>query len=97
MYSTYNKGKPIVAERLITTLINKTFKHMISVSKNVYFDVLVAIVNKYNNKVHRSIKMKSIDVTYDSYAECNEDSNKKDSKFKVDDHVRISKYKKLFC
>ena len=40
--------------------------------------------------------MKSIDVTSDSYAECNEDSNKKDPKFKVGDHVRISKYKNIF-
>ena len=34
--------------------------------------------------------MKPIDVTFDSYAEYNEDSNKKDPKFKVGDHVRIS-------
>ena len=40
--------------------------------------------------------MKPIDVTPDSYAECNEDSNEKDPKFKVGDHVRISKYKNLF-
>ena len=40
--------------------------------------------------------MKSIDVTGDSYAEYNEDFNKKDPKFKVGDHVRISKYKNIF-
>ena len=40
--------------------------------------------------------MKPIDVTPDSYAECNEDSNEKDPKFKVGDHVRISKYKNIF-
>ena len=45
------------------------------------------IANKYNNAVHRTIKMKPIDVTFDSYAEYNEDSNEKDSKFKVGDHV----------
>ena len=50
------------------------------------------IVNKYNNTVHRTIKIKHIDVTDDSYAEYNEDFNKKDTKFKVGDHVRISKY-----
>ena len=55
------------------------------------------IVNKYNNTVHRTIKMKSIDVTSDSYAEYNEDFNKKDPKFKVGDHVRISKYKNIFA
>ena len=41
--------------------------------------------------------MKSIDVTSDSYAECNKDSNKKDPKFKVGDHVKISKYKNIFA
>ena len=41
--------------------------------------------------------MKPIDVTSDSYAECNEDSNKKDPKFKAGDHVRISKYKNIFA
>ena len=55
------------------------------------------IVNKYNNRVHRTIKMKPIEVTDDSYAEYNEEFNKKDPKFKVDDHVRISKYKNIFA
>ena len=76
---------------------NKIFKHMTAVSKNVYFDVLDDIVNKYNNTVHRSIKMKPIDVTSDSYAEYNEDSNVTKPKFKVGDHVRISKYKNIFA
>ena len=69
---------------------------MTAVSKNVYFDVLDDIVNKYNNTVHRTIKMKPVDVTSDSYAEYNEDSNEKEPKFKVDDRVRISKYKNIF-
>ena len=97
MCSTYNEGKSVVAERFIRTLKNKIFKHMTAISKNVYFDVLDDIVNKYNNTVHRTIKMKPIDVTSDSYAEYNEDFNKKDSKFKVGDHVRISKYKNIFA
>ena len=74
----------------------KIFKHLTAVSKNVYFDVLDDIVDKYNKIAHRSIKMKPIDVTSDSYAEYNKDSNEKDPKFKVGDHVRISKYKKTF-
>ena len=53
------------------------------------FDVLDDIVNKYNNAVHRTIKMSHTDVTSDSYAEYNEDLNKKYIKFKVGDHVRI--------
>ena len=97
MYSTYNEGKSVVAERFIRTLKNKIFKHMTAVSKNVYFDVLDDIVNKYNNTVHRSIKMKPIDVTSDSYAEYNEDSNVTKPKFKVHNRVRISKYKNIFA
>ena len=69
---------------------------MTAISKNVYFDVLGDVVNKYNNTVHRTIKMKPINVTDDSFVEYNEESNKKDPKFKVGDHVRISKYKNIF-
>ena len=61
-----------------------------------YFDVLHDIVNKYNNTVHRTIKIKSI-VTNDSFAEYNEDSTKRNPKFKLGDHVRISKYKNIFA
>ena len=95
MYSTFNE-ESVVAERFIKTLKNKIFKHMAAISKNVYFDVLDDIVNKYNNTVHKTIKMKPIDVTDDSFVEYNEESNKKDSKFKVGDHVKISKYKNTF-
>ena len=70
---------------------------MTAISKNVYFDVLDNIVNKYNNTVHRTIKIKPIDVTSDSHTEYNEDSNEKDPKFKVGDRVRISKYKNIFA
>ena len=97
MYSTYNEGKSVVAERFIRTLKNNIFKRMTAVSKNVYFDVLDDIVNKYNSTVDRSIKMKPIGVTSDSYAEYNEDSNVSKPKFKVGDHVRIWKYKKVFA
>ena len=97
MYSTYNECKSVVSERFIITLKNKIFKHMKAISKIFYFDVLDDIVNKYNNTVHKIIKMKPIDVRNDSYVEYNEDSNKKGPKFKVNDHVRISKYKNIFA
>ena len=74
MYSTFNEGKSAVAERFIRTLKNKIFKHMTAISKNVYVDVLDDIVNKYNNT---TIKIKPIEVTDDSFAEYNEESNKK--------------------
>ena len=70
---------------------------MTAISKNVYFHVLVHIVIKYNNTVHKTIKMKSIDVTDDFYAEYNEDFNKKGPKLKVSGYVRISKHKNIFA
>ena len=73
------------------------FKHMKAVSKNFYLDVLDDIVNKYNKTVHRTIKMKPIDVTSDSYAEYSEDSNVTKPRSKVGDHVRISKYRNIFA
>ena len=47
--------------------------------------------------VHKSIKMKAIDAIDDSYAKYNEDCNKKDSTFKVGDHVRILKHQNIFA
>ena len=64
---------------------------MLSISQNVYIDKLNDIVHKYNNKKHRTIKMKPIDVK-DS-----KEVNDNDPKFKVGDHVRISKYKNIFA
>ena len=97
MYSTYNEGKSVVAERFRRTLENKIYKHMTVVSKNVYFEVLEDIVDKYNNTFHRTIKRKPIDVKFDSNGKYNVDSNEKDPKFNVGDHVRISKYKIIFA
>ena len=57
MYSTFNEGKSVVAERFVRTLKNKIYKHMTAISKNVYFDVLDDIVDKYTNTYHRTIKM----------------------------------------
>ena len=98
IYSTYNEGKSVVAERFIRALKNKIFKHITAIQQNIYFDVLDDIVDKYNNTVHKTIKMKPIEVTDDYYAKYNEDpSNRKDPKFKVGDSVRISKYKNIFA
>ena len=97
MYSTYNERKSVIAEKFIRTLKNKIFHHMTAVSKNVYFDVLDNILNKFNNTVCRTIKMKPIDVTFDSYAEYNENSNVIQPKFKVGYHVRTSKHKIVFA
>ena len=96
MYSTYNERKS-VAERFIKTLISKIYKRMAAVSKNVDFDVLDDIFDKYNNAYHKFIKMKPVDVKSNFYAEYNVDSVAKDPKFKIGDHVRISQYKNTFA
>ena len=70
---------------------------MNSVSKNVYIDKLDDIANEYNNTHHRTIKMKPIDVKDNTYINTDKEVNDKNTKFKVDDHVRISKYKKIFA
>ena len=97
MYSTHNEGKSVVAERFIRTLKNKIYKYMTSISKNVFIGKLDDIVNEYNNTYHRTIKMKPIDVKGNTYIDFGQEANDNDPKFKVVDHVRISKYKNVFA
>ena len=97
MYSIHNEGKSVVAERFIRTLKTKIYKYMTSVSKNVYIDKLDDIAGEYNNTYHRTIKMKPVDVKDNTYIDFKKEINDKDPKFKVDDHVRISKYKNSFA
>ena len=94
MYSTNNEGKSVVAERFIRTLKSKIYKYMTSISKNVYIDKLNAIVNKYNNRYHTTIKIKLIDVKDNTYINTNKEINYKDLQL---DYVRISKYKNIFA
>ena len=91
MYSTHNEGKSAVAEKLIRTIKSKIYKYMTSISKNVYIDKLDDIVNEYNNTYHTIIKMKPIDVKDNTYINTDKEANNKDPKFKVGNHVRISK------
>ena len=97
MYSTNNEGKSVVSERFIRTLKSKIYKYMTSVSKNVYINKLDDIVDEYNNTYHATIKMKLIDVKDNTYINTDKETNDKDPKFKVGDHVRISKYKNIFA
>ena len=97
MYSIDNEGKSVVAERLIRTLKSKFYKYMTSVSKSVYIDKLDDMVNEYNNTYHRTIKMKPLDAKDNAYIEFSKEVKDKDSKFKVGDHGRISKYKNIFA
>ena len=95
MYSTHNEGKSVVAERFIRTIKSKIYKHMTSISKNVYINKLDDIVNEYNNTKNTTTKMKPIDFKVNTYIDFGKEVNDNDPKFKVGDHVRISKYKNI--
>ena len=96
MYSIHNKRKLVVAERFIRNLKSKIYKYMTSISKNVSIDKLEDIVDEYNN-TYKIIKMKPIDVKDNTYIDFNKETNDKDPKFNVGDHLRISKYKNIFA
>ena len=97
MYSTHIDGKFVIAERFIRKLKNKIYKYMTSISKNVCIDKLDNIINEYNNTYHRTIKMKPSDVKGNTYINIGKEVNDKGPKFKVGDHVIISKYKNIFA
>ena len=97
MYSTCNEVKPVVAERFIRTLKSKICKHMTAVSKNVFIYNFDDIVDKYNNTYDGTIKMKPVSVKDNTYIDFNKGVHDKDPKFKVGDHVRISRYKNRFA
>ena len=90
MHLTHNEGKSVVTERFIRTSKIKIYKHMTSILKNVYIDILSDIVDKYSNTYHSTIKMKLVDVKSNTYINCNKESNKEDPKFEVGDDVRVS-------
>ena len=97
MYSTYNEGKSVVAEIFIRTLKDKLYKHMTAAGKNVYYDVLDEVVNKYNNTKHSTIKMKPIDVKDNNKRIYIDEHNERNSRLKVGDRARISKFKNIFA
>ena len=97
MYSTYNEGKSVVAERFIRTLKNKLYKHMTAIGKNVYYDVLDDVVNEYNNTKHSTIKMKPRDVKDNNKRVHIDENNRKSARYNIGDRVRKSKFKNIFA
>ena len=81
----------------LSELFKKIITYMTVVSKNVYVDKWNDIVNENNNTYHRTIKMKPADVKDNFHIDSSKDVTDKDPKFKVGDHVRISKHKNVFA
>ena len=102
IYSTHNKGKFVVAEKFVKTLENKIYKYMTVISKKVYIDKLVENDNDtVENAIIHIIKtyfkyILSLDVKTNTYIDFDVEANDEYPKFKVYDHVRISKYQKKF-
>ena len=97
VFSIHNEVKTVVAEGFIRTLKTKIYKYLTSMLKNVYIDKLDDIVGEYHNTYHRTIKMKPVDVKDNTHIDFEKEFNDKDRKFKIGDHVKISKYKNIFA
>ena len=97
MYLIHNEGKSVDAERFIRTLKTKIYKYMAWISKNVYINKLDDVLVEYNNTHQRTIKIKPADVKDNKYFDFKKEVNDRDPKFKVGDHVMISKYKNIFA
>ena len=76
---------------------NRIYKYITSTSKHAYIDKLDDIINRYNNTYYSTIKTKPVNDKLNTYIDSGVENNDKDAKFKVGNHVRISKYKNSFC
>lgn len=106
-YSTYSPMKASIVERLNRTIMNKIWRQFSLQGSHNWLRNLQNVINEYNHSHHRTIQMKPIDVTKANEKDLlksvykrveiplNVNINKR-SKFKVNDHVRISKYKSIF-
>ena len=54
-------------------------------------------VNKYNNTCHGTTKMKLVGVKSNALIDSGKRTNDKNSKFKIGDNVRTSKYRNIFA
>ena len=103
MYSTHDERKSVSAEKLIRPLKNKIYKYIASTFKSMYIDELtkqlinaiIRVVDKYNNTYQRTVKINSIYINICTYIDFDVKNNDTDPRFKVADHVRVSKYKNI--
>lgn len=106
-YSTYSKLKASIVERFNRTILNKIWQKFSLQGSHNWLTNLKKVIDEYNHSHHRTIQMKPINVTKANEKDLlrtvykrneipfNVNINKR-SKFKRDDHVRISKYKSIF-
>lgn len=100
-YSTYSTLKASIIERFNRTLKGKMWKEFSFRGNYKWIDIYKNLVNIYNNTFHRTIKMSPNDVNSlneKSLLDSVYNNLKvfKRPKFKINDNVRISKYKQHF-
>ena len=95
MYYTYNEGKSVISESFIKTLKAKIYKKMTANDRKSYLPYLNKLVDQYNNTYYHSINKKPINADYSTLT-LKIDTNLKAPKFKLNDRVRITKYKNIF-
>ena len=95
IFYIHDEGKSVIAERFIKTLKTKIYKKVTANENKYYLPYLIKLVDQYNNTYHHSINKKPINADYSALTEKIE-TNSKAPKFKVNDRVRITKYKNIF-
>jgi hypothetical protein len=102
LYIVNSELKASVVERFNRTLKEKMWRNFTFRGKYVYFDELANMTKAYNKSYHRTIQMKPVDVDSDNEQQIyervfkNESTEVRKFNFKIDDKVRISKYKTVF-
>lgn len=100
-YSTYSSIKAGIVERVIRTIKNKMYTHFTATGSWNWYNSVDKLVHNYNNTVHRTISCTPLEarlnsgvIRYKTFVQKNQ--NKQESKLKINDNVRISKYKHNF-
>ena len=102
IYHTYSNLKSVIIERFNRSLRELMMKKFVKNNNTVWYNILPELIKTYNNRYHRTIKMKPIDVNksnekYIKNTVYNYDITNKKPKFKINDLVRISlKRRELF-
>lgn len=99
-YSTFSELKSSIAERLVKTIKSKLYKMFTMNCNRKWLNELPSIMKSYNTTVHRTTNFRPIDVSEKNQKLILSRLNYKPGtfkpKFKVNDMVRISRYKKVF-
>ena len=95
MYSTYNEGSSVFAERFMKNLKGKIYNKLTANNCRSYLGCLNKLIGEYKNTYHRSIGKKPIDADYSALNEEIE-TNPKAPKFKIGNRVRIFMYRNIF-